>query len=194
MTGSKTTDKKLGHENEIDFQKTGTRFRHLLDAIGFKEGRGRINDFQEFLQKNLPDVFGDVPYTTVRSWFKDHSPPMKKVELIVETLDKEYSIDYDLQKIKLWWKTGGSYPFTNECRKDFNDTADDYYEKQKLKIISLVHDECGSLFDDLSTEELVKIIEKINNFAEMFADPNVTNCPSSVFRLLIRDQIRTINE
>ena len=53
----------------------GDRLNYLLDQIGFISGR--VEAFQNYLIENAADMFEDLKYTTVRSWFQEHAPNAK---------------------------------------------------------------------------------------------------------------------
>ena len=95
------------------YDSPGDRLSHILDQIGFKQGRGRVRDFQSYLTDSRPDFFSDLKYTTVRSWFQESAPPMLKIDAIISALKEKYSFHHNISQIKTWWKVGGFYPFVH---------------------------------------------------------------------------------
>jgi DNA-binding NarL/FixJ family response regulator len=94
-----------------DFVTPGDRLNRMLDIIGFKQGRGRVIELQKTLSENCPSIFGNLKYSTVRSWFQEHTPPMRKLERVVEVLRGQYTMIPDTTLVSIWWKVGGLYPF-----------------------------------------------------------------------------------
>jgi len=95
---------------EKAFATTGQRLSHILDKAGFRQGHGRVKELVSFLDSSL----AGIRYTTVRSWFHDHAPPLAKIESILRELNKAYPLNVDLQLVATWWKAGGHYPFGSE--------------------------------------------------------------------------------
>lgn len=186
------------HQENNLFVSSGERLAHILDQICFKHGRGRINDFHAYLIGKLPEVFGDLKYTTVRSWFHESAPPMKKVDAIIGTLQEDYPFLYDISQIKTWWKVGGYYPFSDGYKLGSSDSISDrkshQINEQKLQFIvmSLVMEETGSSFNELTGEQLVQIKDKAVKLAKDFVDPFQTECPDEYMRMAIRDEIGSI--
>lgn len=104
-------------ENTIEasqsFSTTGKRLAHILDKAGFKRGRGRMQELHALIKARRPDLFADVSFNTIRSWFRDHAPHVQKIEAIVHILHEDYRFEHDLDLISAWWKLGGFYPFAN---------------------------------------------------------------------------------
>lgn len=184
--------------NTEAFESPGERLNHLLDQIGFKQGRGRVADFQSYLTEKSPGLFSDLKYTTVRSWFQEHAPPMRKIDAVIQALQKEYPFHHDISQIKTWWKVGGFYPFVNDSGDpspsitDLQRDAKDNEEKLQFVVMSLVTEETGELFKSLSSQDLVKLKDKVVKFAQEFADPFKTECPSEYLRMAIRDELSAI--
>lgn len=181
----------------------GERLAHILDQIGFKHGRGRIDDLHKFLVEKRPDVYADLKYTTVRSWFHNSAPPMKKIDIIIEALQNDYVIQYNISQIKTWWKVGGYYPFATAIDSEkISDNSSNRggsvqpISEQKLQFIvmSLVTEETGDEFNELTGEQLVQIKEKAIQLAKDFADPFMIECPSEYMRMAIRDAMRLSKE
>lgn len=179
------------------YQTTGERLNHLLDQIGFKSGRGRMAAFQTFLSEQEPEVFSDLKYTTVRSWFQDHAPPMKKVDVVMQALEKEYVFRNDVAQIKTWWKLGGFYPFVDEkghvkpTAEELLKTRSEDEEKLQFLVMSLVKEEAGDNFNEIPGSELIEIKEKAMDFARDFADPFKIECPQEYLRMVIRHGFRS---
>jgi len=184
--------------NEISTQQTnnmeesGERLGHILDQIGFRLGRGRIDDFHKFLVDKRPDLFGELKYTTVRSWFHNSAPPMVRVVAVIDALETEYRIQYDLSQIKTWWKVGGFYPFVNSSNNVTTPTTSNNQicdQKLQFKIMALVTEEVADEFDALSGDQLIKIKEKAIQLANDFSNPSLVECPSEYIRMIIRDTV-----
>lgn len=105
-----STDKTTAAPQSFD--TTGKRLAHILDKAGFRRGRGRMQELHELLMARRPDLFADVSFNTIRSWFRDHAPHVHKIEAIVQILHDQYRFEHDLDLITSWWKLGGFYPFT----------------------------------------------------------------------------------
>jgi hypothetical protein len=182
------------------YPTAGKRLSHILDKIGFKQGRGRITNFQNYLIETCPKDFKGLKYTTVRAWFQDHAPPMQKMDAIINALHAEYQIHHDVSHIKTWWKVGGFYPFTENVSEE-HDSLDELKTKiaavkDKLPfiIMSIVTDEVGEHFSSLSGSELIRISDKATNFAEKFLDPFNTDCPEEHLRLIVQQELLKIIE
>jgi len=177
------------------FELPGERLNHILDQIGFKQGRGRVAEFQNYLAEKSPGVFADLKYTTVRSWFQEHSPPMRKIDAAIQALQFEYKFRHDISQIKTWWKVGGFYPFVNESGEpapsitDLQQEAKDNEEKLQFVIMSLVTEETGEHFKSLSSKDLVRLKDKVAQFAQDYSDPFKTDCPSDYLRMAIKAEL-----
>lgn len=101
-------------ETSQSFSTTGKRLAHILDKVGFKRGRGRMQELHTLIKARRPDLFLDVSFNTIRSWFRDHAPHVQKIEAIVHILHEQYRFEHDLDLISAWWKLGGFYPFVNK--------------------------------------------------------------------------------
>ncbi|MCG8330640.1 MAG: hypothetical protein MI974_23285 [Chitinophagales bacterium] len=184
--------------NTETFELPGERLNHLLDQIGFKQGRGRVTNFQNYLTEKSPNLFSDLKYTTVRSWFQEHAPPMRKIDAVIQALKKEYQFHHDISLIKTWWKMGGFYPFISDSGElspsitDLQKEVKDKEEKLQFLVMSLVTEETGELFKSLSSQDLVKLKDKVVKFANEFADPFEIECPSEYLRMAIRDELSAI--
>lgn len=167
--------------------KTGERLNYLLDLIGFRVGRGRISEFQEYLIKKVPGL-EDLKYSTVRSWFNAHSPPMKKVNLIVDALHSDYEFSVNVDQIKVWWKLGGLSPFDDSV------VLESTSDKLQFLVTSLVTEELRKDFNLLSRHELVELKNKATEFAEGFADPNIKDVPHDSLRTFIAGALCTLKQ
>lgn len=176
-----------------DFEQPGDRLNHLLDKIGFKNGRGRVAEFHSYLCEKMPSVFSDLKYTAVRGWFNKAAPPMRKIDAAMQALQMDYQISYDISQIKTWWKLGGYYPFTEESigliplASRNEDT-----ERLRFAVMAMVTDVTGEDIQKLSTEELVMITDKATRFALNYADPQKTSCPSEYVRMAIKAELSDI--
>lgn len=101
-------------EKSPSFSTTGKRLAHILDKAGFKRGRGRMQELHNLIKAKRPDLFLDVSFNTIRSWFRDHAPHVQKIEAIIDILHKQYRFEHDTDLISAWWKLGGYYPFVNK--------------------------------------------------------------------------------
>jgi hypothetical protein len=158
--------------------KTGERLNHILDLIGFKVGRGRIPEFQEYLMNKVPGM-ETLKYSTVRSWFNNHAPPMKKVNIIVDVLHDDYDFSVNVYQIKVWWKLGGLSPFND------SDISESTSDKFQFLVTSMVTEESGKDFNLMSSDKLVDVKNKAIDFAEEFADPNKKAVPLDSLRTFI---------
>ncbi|WP_444928308.1 hypothetical protein ACJJI4_24085 (plasmid) [Microbulbifer sp. TRSA002] len=180
------------------FGLAGNRLNHILDQIGFRQGRGRMAEFQSYLTDKAPNIFGDLKYTTVRSWFQEHSPPMRKIDAAIQALQYDYTFHHDVSHIKTWWKVGGFYPFVNEFGdpvpsiNELQQEATDHNEKLQFVVMSLVTEETGELFRTLSSKELVMLKDKAVQFAQDFSDPFKTECPSEYLRIVIKAELSSL--
>jgi len=186
--------------NEELYKTTGDRLNHLLDQIGFKSGRGRMAALQAFLIDKAPETFSDIKYTTVRSWFSDHAPPMKKINAIMEALENDYVFNHDIDQIKTWWKLGAYYPFVGEdgqaqrTVKELEKVRSDEEERLQFLVMSLVKEEAGDNFSEIPGSELLEIKEKALDFARDFSDPFKVECPQEYLRMAIRDEFRSASK
>ena len=177
--------------NSEAFITPGERLNYLLDQIGFKQGRGRVAEFQTFLMEQSPESFADLKYTTVRSWFQEHAPAMRKIDAIMEALQTEYSINQNISQIKTWWKLGGYFPFAEQPdeAESIQKEIDETEQKLQFQIMSLVTEETGESFAKLSSRDLYRIKEKALTFATDYADPLKVVCPHDYIRLIIRNEL-----
>lgn len=182
-------------DQKIDYHISGDRLAHILDQVGFKEGRGRVADFHHYLINQENEAFSDLKYTTVRSWFKDHTPPMQKISAIVDSLHEQYQFHHNLSQIKTWWKVGGFYPFVNidgdrtPTLTQIQDRNAEYEDKLQYIIMALMTEEAGNSFENLSADDLRSIKMKTLNFAKDFSDPFKTECSPEYLRMIIRDNL-----
>lgn len=180
------------------FNLPGDRLSHILDQLGFKQGRGRVTDFQNYLKRICPQEFKDLKYTTVRAWFQDHAPPMHKIDKIIDALQIDYEFHNDISHIKTWWKAGGFYPFFDKSTKK---TSSFYGLQQEIKtvkeklpfvIMSIVMEETGDHFSSVSGSDLIRISDRATNFAEDFLDPFNIDCPDEYLRLFIKHELSKV--
>lgn len=141
------------------FSITGARLNHILDNIGFKQGRGRVKELQIYLQEHAPEIFGELKYTTVRSWFQNHLPHMRKIDFIIETLQKNYEFNNDVEPIKSWWKVGGYYPFNREVLPTKSDSV--YIGQVYLLVYETSYELGIDLNTQLSREVLGSVFDRI---------------------------------
>ncbi|MGD8909009.1 MAG: hypothetical protein PVI92_06630 [Chromatiales bacterium] len=187
-----STDKQTQSNNH---DSPGNRLSLILDQIGFKQGRGRVIDFQTYLKKTSPQFFKDLKYTTVRAWFQDHAPPMRKIDAIFDALLVEFSFQHNISHIKTWWKAGGPYPFCDEIPAELmslHRKINAVKEKLPLTVMSIVREETGEHFKALSGSDLIHISDKTANFAEDFLNPFSIECPDEYLRLVVRYELTEI--
>jgi hypothetical protein len=185
--------------SEFKFDSPGERFNHLLDLIGFKQGRGRVSDLQSYLAEHAPSDFSEIKYTTARSWFLESAPQMRKIDAIIEALQSVYTLNGDLSQIKTWWKLGGLYPFTEDepliSDPEFvalKAEVEAHNEKLDFVITSLVSDYSKDHFNDLSGKELNAIKDKVLKFAKDYSDPFKIDCPTHVLSLIAKKELSSI--
>lgn len=181
------------------FDTTGRRLIHILEHIGFQEGRGRARALQEYLGRQRPEVFGTLKYTTARSWFQDSAPPMAKIDAIIDVLQDKYSFHHNIPLIKTWWKLGGLYPYVGD--EDGNDVqtvisiqkdAIENKEKNQYLIMGLVTEVTGNAFSTLSSEDLVKIKDSAAKLADDFSNPFKSDCPTEYLKAVIQSELQII--
>lgn len=190
---------KTINQKSIELYNTpGDRLSHILDQIDFKKGRGRVIDFQNYLTKTSPNDFSGLKYTTVRSWFRGHAPPMRKIDAIIDTLKINYRFHHDASHIKTWWKAGGFYPFydtppaNHPTIREIIDKIAIIKEKLPFIIMSIINEETGEIFKSLSGSELIRISDKASKFAENFLDPLNIDCPDEYLRLIVKHELKRI--
>lgn len=176
----------------------GDRLNLILDQIGFKQGRGRVIDFQNYLMERFPKEFRTLKYTTVRAWFQGHAPPMRKIDAIIDALQLEFQFHHDISHIKTWWKVGGPCPFNDETSEELasihqlQQKRRAVQEKLSFIIMSIVTEETGEHFKSLSASDLIHISDKATTFAEDFLNPFTIECPDEYLRLVVRHELSEI--
>lgn len=185
----------MEQEEVQSFDSPGSRLSHLLDWIGFKEQRGKMQDFYQYLRDKDPENFGDLSYSTVRGWFSLYSPSIKKIAFIVDALKQNYQIPCDEKHLKTWWKLGGIYPFylpeaeSTEELETLEPESKEAQNKLLYQIMRLISEEDDSHQHSLTREEILSVLEATTDFARDFADPKQTLAPQHYLRAIIRDQI-----
>jgi len=185
---------------EASYELPGERLNLILDQLGFKKGRGRQTEFHQYLVDSNVDIFHDLKFRTVRSWFRDISPPMRKIQLITQALDAKYSLGENVSQIQAWWKVGGLNPFSNKETLSENSVTSlqrqvqDNQQKASFVTMSLVKEEAGDFFDSLSGAELLKIKETVDAFSRDFSDPLKIDCPNEYLKVFIRAALRSVVE
>lgn len=177
------------------FDSPGSRLSHLLDRIGFKEQRGKMQDFYQYLRHEDPENFGDLSYSTVRGWFSLYSPSIKKIAFILDALKLNYRIPCDEKHLKTWWKLGGIYPFYLPEEEGDEEQGNQKFEdeetqsKLRYQIMRLISEEDGSFPNSLTQAEILSVLGATTGFVRDFADPKQTSAPQHYLRAIIRDQI-----
>jgi hypothetical protein len=174
------------------FLTPGNRLSHLLDLIEFRKGRGRGTDLHEYLIKQSPDQFNTLAYTSVRSWLGTSAPPMSKCDVIIEALQKNYTVPGDIGQVKIWWKLGGAYPFGsgNHLMQKEIPAIDE--EKLEFSVMAIVMDESKEYFNSLAAVDLIKLKEAGMSLAIDYANPKLTNCPEKYIRTVVKDALKSI--
>lgn len=162
---------------------TGKRLSHILDSIEFPAARGRAGAFHQYLMAKRPEEFGELKLTTVRSWFHDHSPPMRKAEIIFIALNEDYPFPQDFTPILGWWKIGGVYPFDDLAAVD---------ERLQFIVMAMVSEAAGEQLSQLGTDDLINVKDRAMTLAMQFRDPTVTECPADYMRALVNFDMQKI--
>lgn len=186
---------KTNSKTEIEpFKIAGDRLNEVLDQIGFKKGRGRMADFQNYLMDKSPEIFSDLKYTTVRAWFLDSSPPMRKIDAIIKALQIDFELHHDIDLIKTWWKIGGSYPFTEKYKSLSvnNGMSKEELEKLEFVVMSLIVEQIGNSSRHFDTTDLIVIKNYIIKFAKDFADPEKAECPHELLKIVIKSKLEDL--
>lgn len=141
------------------FEIAGERLNYILDQIEFKKGRGRVVAFFDFLV--AADVgLEELNYTTCRSWFADHAPPMKKIDLVFQALTKSYKFQVDVATLKAWWKLGGSTnPYEQESKSEVITQ-----KTRRTEMSRLVSEIAGDQMASIPLEDLVAVIDVLVEF------------------------------
>lgn len=171
------------------FNSPGERLNHILDKVGFKGGHGRVAEFHLYLKETKCEDFGDLKYSTVRSWFDDHSPVMRKVNMVMEAIYKNYPSNISITTLKTWWKVGGHYPFSNNVDDKKREAESEEMAKMDFFISSIVTEECRGIFENISASDLNSLKKMATELAEAFADPFQINCPERFLRLVIKGEL-----
>lgn len=149
-----------------DWALPGNRLVHILDKIRFARGYGRISRFHQYLAETDPTNFGDVGYSTVKSWFRTHVPSMDRIDNVFAALESRYSFPADPALVKTWWKIGGYYPFDAETEKRSLEK-----DKAEFKATSMIMSVIEQEFEDFSANDLFEIRSQAMNFIQDFGDP-----------------------
>ena len=171
-------------EPEISDQyaSPGERLTHLLDNIMFESGRGRTRALYNLLIESSIEEFSDLKFGTVRSWFHNHAPTMRKVSTIVELLSATYVFAQDKEQVAVWWKVGGYYPY-DTIEPSLNN---DRIEKLVSSIIQTSVQDSGLTVSE-STEQRIR--DSVLNMCRDFADPSISECPNKYIVMLIKEQL-----
>lgn len=200
--------KRIGTIMDIDnnltadqsFESPGARFNYLLDRIGFKQGRGRATELQNFLIEHSPDLFNETTtkYTTVRSWLLDATPSMRKIDAIVSALGKNYTFHEDVSAVKTWWKVGGRYPVASppiEAKASLlqlQQSAKDYEESLQFIVAGMVTHDTADFANALTDQDLRRIKDNVVKFGTDFADPFKTVCPVEYLKMAVRHEMSVL--
>ena len=172
-------------------EKPGLRLNVILDHAGYQRGRGRIQMFHKFLTENLKEELGEISYSTIQSWFNQAAPPMTKINPVIDKLNESACIDEDITKVKLWWKMGGESPFTKSPL-----TKQKFTRQQSAKVDIetnyYIRQYCGDDFDQFDAVQLTAIIDKVNQLAEDFANPDLVDAPKDLLRLMVMEEVRKL--
>lgn len=166
-------------EQTLDFSIPGQRLTHLLDCVGFLQGRGRTKFLHELLIANTKYDFSQLKYSTVRSWFHQHAPTMRKVNAVIDILNEHYVFNEDAEQIAVWWKVGGYNPY-------FSSVQNIPSEELDFMITALIAEEAKALNVAIKVSELLLVKEKVIKICQDFGNPNSKECPDQYKKLLIR--------
>ena len=172
-------------EPEISDQyaSPGERLTHLLDNVMFESGRGRTRALYNLLIESSIEDFSDLKFGTVRSWFHNHAPTMRKVSTIVELLSATYVFEQDKEQIAVWWKVGGYYPFSS-----VSDSLD--LQKLDFVITSLITDEVSESLQEIDASKLLAIKSMALDMCKAFSDPAISDCPVEYIKTFIRGSLK----
>lgn len=172
-------------DSSVKYATPGERLTHLLDKIGFESGRGRTRALYNRLVDSSVEEFSDLKFGTVRSWFHNHAPPMRKVTSIIDLLSENYSFKPDKEQVSVWWKVGGFYPY---------DTLEPTLDSRKVGsyVASTIQEHSRS--NDLSISRLLEqeIQDAVMAMCNDFADPNLTECPVQYIDMLIKGKLDSL--
>lgn len=184
----------LPAKEQQEFASPGDRLNYILDFVGFHEGRGRVSEFKTLLETQSPDEFVDLKYTTVRSWFNDNAPTMRKIDAIIKMLADIYELEFDLQQLKTWWKLGGRNPFDSfaiEVDRIQEQLKEDQ-EKNNFLVIKTITEVAGEELETLSSKDLLDIKDSVLNFMQLFANPVEVTCPREYIEMIIKNKLSNI--
>ena len=163
-----------------EFPTPGVRFNHILDRVGFPSGHGRVKELQLFLSKCETFGLKDIKYGSVRAWFHDNAPPMRKIQTVLKALVSHYDGELDIEAAAVWWKMGGVYPFESGVKKHSLD----------LVVSSLVMTVLNNNPSAIEEDKLEQIKSEVTELCELFADPNQRVCPEKYIKMLIENRLR----
>jgi hypothetical protein len=168
------------------YSSPGERLTHLLDNIMFESGRGRTRALYNLLIESSIEDFSDLKFGTVRSWFHNHAPTMRKVTTIVELLSATYVFEQDKEQVAVWWKVGGYYPY---------DTVEPSLNKNHIEelVSSIIQKSAQDSGLMVSESAYQRIRDLVLEMCREFADPSISECPNKYIEMLIRDQLRNTN-
>ena len=167
------------NDQSVPYHNPGSRLAHILDRIGFFQGRGRMKLLHEILISNKNFDFSELKNTTVRAWFHQNAPSMRHINAILDILSDDFEFNYDVEHIAVWWKIGGYYPYP----KDYNPIPS---EERDFIITSLITEESNSINSKMEVSELLLVKEKMFQMYKDFANPNIKEYPKEHARMLIR--------
>jgi len=162
----------------VTYETKGERLSHILDMIGFKQGHGRITELHNHLLNKRLESLSELKYMTVKSWFGDSCPPMKKIKQIINALDEDYAFNkgINLDQVMGWWKVGGYYPFSEVSDVKPADNESGLVNTIK-KVDSIFVGQVHLLIYQTASELNINLITEIKrNTLEHIFDKVVTYC------------------
>lgn len=168
------------------YRQPGGRLAHILDRIGFFQGRGRMKLLHEILVSNDKYDFSDLKNTTVRAWFHQNAPSMRHINAILDILSGDYEFKDEIEHIAVWWKVGGHYPFPQDYSPVPNDERD-------FIITALITEEANAICPEMEISALLLIKEKMFQMYKEFANPNIKEYPKEHARMLIKGLLNSLD-
>jgi len=195
---------------EITLTTKGKRLAHILDIAGFNKKHGRILDFHDFLSNKRPIIFSNLKYSTVQAWFSKNSPTLDKMTAIIEALNEDYPFlanGVDIEHVKIWWKEGGYYPFSDHIntvqeeaqiyRVNQQETEYDLLSTIKRvdsvyigQVYLLIYQTASELNINLVTEIKKNTLTHLFNKIEIYCQEHTLDIDSNELKELITSFIR----
>ena len=171
------------------YLEAGNRLEHILETIGFDMGRGHIRRFYELLRLSNSPELRDLKFRTVRAWFQQNAPAMRKIDIVIDLLHKKYNFHYDQSLVKTWWKLGGYYPFSEHegiSAGPNGQISDALLKKIDFIVMASITQFLDVNSSDLSVDDLIYVRDQITGFACDFSSQDIVECPSEYLTIMIR--------